>query len=161
MATQPLADLSAIDLEAVHAPIEEVRNLNPQREEFEQLSAIVHLSPENNLAVARRDIGTDEFWIRGHVPGNPVFPGVLMIEGSAQLAIYYYKHYFPQLADAFIVFRGVDDVRFRGQVRPGDTIYYVARGENLKPRMGKFRVQALLRGEVIYEGTILGAPTRG
>ncbi|MBI4616277.1 MAG: beta-hydroxyacyl-ACP dehydratase [Planctomycetes bacterium] len=159
MAIVPLADLSRFDLAKVHAGIEEIRRFNPQRHEMEQLSAIVHFSLDEGLAIARRDVRSDEFWVRGHIPGRPVFPGVLMIEASAQLATYYYKHYFPDLVERFMVFRGADDFRFRGQVVPGDTLYMLARGASLKPRMGKFDVQGIRNGEVVFEGIILGAPT--
>ncbi len=160
MASELLADLSALDLGRVHADLEQIRRFNPQRDEMEHLSAIVHFSLEENLAVGRKDVRGDEFWVRGHIPGRPVLPGVIMIEASAQLSTYFFKHRFPETADRFIVFRGVDDFRFRSQVAPGETLYIIARGDNLKVRMGKFHVQGVKGdGEIVFDGRILGAPT--
>ena len=65
---------------------EECMRRNPQRFEFLQLTSILHMDLENNLIVGHRHIGDDEFWMRGHLPGRPLFPGVLMIECMAQMA---------------------------------------------------------------------------
>lgn len=159
MGSEFLADLTRYDLTRVHADAAAIRALNPQRHEWEQISAIVYFSLEENLVIGRRDVRADEYWVRGHIPGRPVLPGVLMIEGSAQLATYFFKHRFPETRDRFMVFRGVDEFRFRSQIVPGETLYLVSRGENLKPRMGKFLVQGIRGGEIVFEGKILGAPT--
>ena len=156
--TKPLVDLDDYDLTAVHADLDVIRGFNPQRYEMEHLSAVIHFSLEDGLAIGRKDVGADEFWVRGHIPDRPVLPGVIMIEAGAQLSTYLFKHRFPEKADRFIVFRGVDRLRFRGQVVPGDTLYLVARGVSLKPRIGKFAMQGIRDGEVVFDGVILGAP---
>jgi 3-hydroxyacyl-[acyl-carrier-protein] dehydratase len=86
-----LVDLSGIDLTRVAIPIEEIREVNPQRYEMEQLSGIITYRPDLGYIVAFRDVRPDEFWVRGHIPGRPLFPGVLMIEAAAQLSSFYYK----------------------------------------------------------------------
>ena len=74
MAPKLLFDLDSIDLSSVQYSLEEIREMNAQRHEFEQLTAIVKLCPERKMIVGLRDIGHGEFWERGHVPGNPLFP---------------------------------------------------------------------------------------
>ena len=64
-----------------------------------------------------RDVRDDEFWVRGHIPGRPIFPGVLMIETAAQLVGYYAMSKMP--SQGFLGFGGVEDVKFRGTVVPG------------------------------------------
>ena len=56
---------------------------------MEQLTAIVHVDPEKHLVAGYKDVGNDEFWVRGHMPGYPLMPGVLMCEAAAQLCSYY------------------------------------------------------------------------
>jgi 3-hydroxyacyl-[acyl-carrier-protein] dehydratase len=86
-----LVDLSGIDLTRVAIPIEKIRAVNPQRYEMEQLSGVITYRPELGYIIGFRDVRPDEFWVRGHIPGRPLFPGVLMIEAAAQLSSFYYK----------------------------------------------------------------------
>ena len=89
MPPPPHLDLSQVDLGRVLADHEAIRKVNPQRFEMEQLTAIVHADPAAHLIVGYKDVGTDEFWVRGHMPGYPLLPGVLMCEAAAQLCSYY------------------------------------------------------------------------
>ncbi|HEX9794267.1 MAG TPA: beta-hydroxyacyl-ACP dehydratase, partial [Planctomycetota bacterium] len=59
---------------------------NPQRFEFSQLTSVLHWDRAAKLMVGHRRVRADEFWVRGHIPDRPLFPGVLMIEALAQLA---------------------------------------------------------------------------
>jgi len=88
MAATPFIDLSDIDLNHVIADRQAIYRVLPHKYEFEQLDAIVWVDPVNYIGVARRDVRQDEFWVRGHIPGRPLLPGVLMIETAAQLASY-------------------------------------------------------------------------
>ena len=68
---------------------EAIRQVNPQRFEMEQLTAIVYVDPVNHVIVGYKDVRHDEFWVRGHMPDYPLLPGVLMCEAAAQLCSYY------------------------------------------------------------------------
>ncbi len=92
-----LVDLSTIDLNKVVISKAEILKGNPQRYEFEQLDSIVHFDAEKQILVGVRDIRADEWWVRGHIPGRPLFPGVLMIEAAAQLAGLFSKNVFPDV----------------------------------------------------------------
>lgn len=157
-----LMDISDIDLSREAASMDAVREANPQRFEFEQLTRVVHIAPEVGEAIGVREIGDDEFWIRGHIPGRPLFPGVLMCEAAAQLGTYLYKQCLTELAGRFVGFGGLDKVRFRGTVQPGDTLILVAKAERIRARQGVFQTQGLLvkDGEVdlVFEARVIGVP---
>ena len=84
-----ILDFSEYDLDKVVADTEEIRRYNPQRYEMEQLTAICFEDPERGICVGYKDLAPDEFWCRGHMPGMPLMPGVIMCEAAAQLASYY------------------------------------------------------------------------
>src|SRR5438445_8860344 len=89
MPPEPILDPTQIDVSRVLADREELRKANPQRFEMEQLDAVVLLDLENHVIVGYRDVKGDEFWVRGHMPGFPLLPGVLMCESAAQLLSFY------------------------------------------------------------------------
>src|ERR1043166_5449032 len=116
-----------LDLSKVMADREAINAVIPQRFEMEQLTAIVHVDTENHLIAGYKDVATDEFWIRGHMPGFPLMPGVLMCEAAAQLCAYYVATTGLMQGD-FLGFGGMENVRFRGMVKPGDRLVLVSKG---------------------------------
>src|SRR5437016_4560763 len=82
-------DLSRLDYNRVLADREQIRRVNLQRFEMEQLTAILHMDTQEQLIIGYKDVEPDEFWVRGHLPGHPLLPGVLMCEAAAQLSSYY------------------------------------------------------------------------
>ncbi len=162
MAPPLLVDLATLDLDAVQLPIEAIRDLNPHRYEMEQLSGVIHLDPAAGEVVAYKDVGDGEFWVRGHIPGRPLFPGVLMIEAAAQMCSLYYKT--VQADERFLGFGGVDQVKFRGQVAPGDRLILLGRAREIRRRRAVFDTQGVVRQgadrpfRLVYEGRITGMP---
>ncbi len=156
MPPKPLLELDSIDLDALVAGPEQIRAVNPQRYEMEQLDGIIHQDTEEGVIVGLKEVREDEFWTRGHVPGRPLLPGVLMCEAAAQLCSYYYKQAFAM--DRFLGFGGMEGVKFRSEVVPGDRLVIVARKEELRPRRATFRCQGFVEGRMAFEGTIIGMP---
>ena len=146
MAPPLLVDLAGIDLEKVVLPIADIRRVNPHRFEMEQLTRVVHLDLDRGEIVAVKEVRDDEFWVRGHIPGRPLLPGVLMIEAAAQMCSVYYKQARPD--PRFLGFGGVDGVKFRGQVVPGDRLLLLGRALEIRSRRAVFDTQG-----VIGEGT--------
>ncbi len=154
-----IIDLSTIDLSQTVADINEIRRLNMQRFEMEQLSAIVYEDVANMICVGYKDVTDQEFWVRGHFPGMPLMPGVLMCEAAAQMCSYYAKR-FDLLGDIKVVgFGGLEEVRFRDPVRPGDRLYIVCK--MVRVRRGAIivcRFQGFVRQTLVVEGLIKGIP---
>src|SRR5262245_54133493 len=110
-----LVDPATIDTSRVLVDREGIRQANSQRFEMEQLTAILAIDTERHLIIGYKDVEPDEFWVRGHVPGYPLMPGVLICEAAAQLSSFY-CHEIKIVEDGFLGFGGMDDVRFRGLV---------------------------------------------
>src|SRR6516164_916686 len=132
-----------LDFSRILADQDAIRKVNPQRFEMEQLTAIVYVDPSRHLVAGYRDVGTDEFWVRGHMPGYPLFPGVLMCEAAAQLCSYYTASQ-GLLQGDFIGFGGLENVRFRNPVRPGDRLLLVGKAIRLNRRQTIFNVQGFV-----------------
>lgn len=158
MAPKLLFDISDLDLNNVlHGP-EHIESFNPHRGCMRLLDAIVweDFSGKNARSIGYRDIGEHEFWVAGHIPGRPIFPGVLMIEAAAQFASYLTMRALEKVN--FIGFAGVDDVKFRGQVVPGDRFYILIDSVSIKPRRSICKAQGMVNGQLVFEGTITGMP---
>ena len=156
MPPKPLADLSTIDLEYVEAGPQEIRKRNPQRREMEQLDGVICFRPQQKIIVGFKDVRDDEFWARGHIPGRPLLPGVLMCEAAAQLCSYYFRDVVQ--TDQFLGFGGLDRVKFRGAVVPGDRLILLARNTELNRRRATFDVQGIVNARVVFEGVVVGMP---
>ena len=102
-------DLARLDYSKVIADLDAIRKVNPQRFEMEQLDAIIMLDLANKIIVGYKDVRYDEFWVRGHLPGYPLMPGVLMCEASAQLCSYYTMKY-SEFEGDFLGFSGMENV---------------------------------------------------
>ena len=156
MAPPLLVDLAKVDLGRVLLSVEEIRQYNPHRYEMEQLSGVIHLDAEAGQIVAFKDVRADEFWVRGHIPGRPLMPGVLMIEAAAQMSSLYYKRV---TGDArFLGFGGVDAVKFRGQVAPGDRLLLLGQVVEIRPRRAVFDTQGVVQDRLVFEARITGMP---
>ncbi len=156
MAKELLVDLDPIDLTQEAFDIEAIRELNLQRYEMEHLNAIVEFDPDNEYLVARKDVTGDEFWVRGHIPGRPLLPGVIMLEAAAQACSFYYRKVVQ--VDVFLGFAGLQDVKFRAMVVPGDTLYIICKNIELKRRRAQFQTQGIVNGKLAFEAIIVGMP---
>jgi 3-hydroxyacyl-[acyl-carrier-protein] dehydratase len=149
-----LYDLDAVQLDHVDFDSTEIQRINPQRFEFAQLDSVALFRPEERIIVAVRDVRAGEFWTRGHMPGRPIFPGVLMLECAAQLCSFYTIKFLG--IDVLYGFGGADKVRFRKIVRVGDRVIFLARPETITPRRSLFRAQGVVGREIAFEAEILG-----
>jgi 3-hydroxyacyl-[acyl-carrier-protein] dehydratase len=153
-----ILDPSSIDLSRPIADRAAIRMFNPQRFEMEQLDAIVFVDPARKLLAGYKDFRHDEFWARGHFPSQPVVPGVILCEAAAQLCAFYAKHQKVIGEDQIMGFGGMENVRFRAVVRPGDRLVLVSRGDRLHRRQSQFTVQGFVGQTMVFHAEILGVP---
>ncbi|MCB1064266.1 MAG: beta-hydroxyacyl-ACP dehydratase [Verrucomicrobiae bacterium] len=156
MASAPILDLATLNLEETAVSKEEILNVNAQRDEFEQLDRLISLDLEQGLAVGIKAQTPDEFWTRGHIPGRPLMPGVLMIEMAAQVSSVIYHLKFNTAGKKFFGFGGVNNVKFRGSVEPGSDFIMVVRAKALRSRMAVFEAQGFVDGKMVFEGEVTG-----
>ena len=154
-----IVDPASIDYSNIVADLDEIRLHVPQRDAMEQLTAIVHDDPETNICIGYRDLSPEgEFWHSGHMPGIPVMPGVIMCEVAAQVCTYH-SHRHDLLGCEVMGFGGLDHVRFRGIVYPGDRLGVVCQVTNIRRgRIIAARFQAFVGEKIACEGQIRGVP---
>jgi 3-hydroxyacyl-[acyl-carrier-protein] dehydratase len=153
-----LVDLALVDFDRPVADIEEIRRVNPQRFEMEQLSAVVYVDEKKYACVGYKDTTENEFWVRGHMPGLPLMPGVVMLESIAQLCSFVTQRY-DLLGAEMVGFGGLENVRFRDVVLPGDRLIVMCKLE--KVRRGGIIVckfQGIVKDKIVVEGTLKGIP---
>ena len=154
MPPKMLVDLDQLDLDHIEDDIEGIRKCNQQRYEMEMLSGIIAFNPEEQYVVAFKDASEEEFWVRGHIPGRPLMPGVLICECAAQCCSYYNGR--TSETEGFMGFAGLDAVKFRGQVVPGDRLVMVSKAKTMKSRISSFDCQGFVNGRLVFEGVIRG-----
>jgi len=148
-----------LDLTKVVATIDDIRAINPQRFEMEALSAIVLIDPARKLIAGYKDVGANEFWCRGHMPGFPLMPGVMMCEAAAQLCSFYLlkNHVFDT---DFIGLGGLSDVQFRKPVQPGDRLVIIARLTRERRIFVECDAQGFVGESMVFNATVQGVPLR-
>ncbi|MBE0537755.1 MAG: beta-hydroxyacyl-ACP dehydratase [Phycisphaerae bacterium] len=149
-----LFDLSKMDLTAVEFNREDIAEVNPQSFEMSQLDGIIWHDLSKLLCLGYKDVTDKEFWVRGHIPGRPIMPGVIMIEAAAQLSSFFMKHIYG--LEGFIGFSGIDDTKFREPVVPGDRLYLLAHICRIRSRQFSAKVQGVVNGVMAFDTMISG-----
>lgn len=156
MAPSALFDISGVDLTRVVHDVAAIEAVNPHRGAMRLIDGIVYDSPDPVELAAFKDVRHDEFWVPGHIPGRPIFPGVLMVEAAAQVSSFSVLRRLQP--GCFMGFAGVDGVKFRGQVKPGDRLVILCKELEFRPRRMISATQGWVNGNLVFEGTITGMP---
>ena len=134
-----------------------IEEILPHRDPFLLLDEVIELEPGTRV-VARKTVTEED--CAGHFPGNPIMPGVKMVEALAQagaVAVLYKEENRGKLA----LFAGIDDVRFKRIVEPGDELELTCELERVRGPIGRGKATATVDGELAARGTLTFAVTEG
>jgi beta-hydroxyacyl-ACP dehydratase FabZ len=137
--------------------IQGIMNLLPHRYPFLLVDRVLELV-EGEKVVALKNVTINEPFFQGHFPGQPVMPGVLIIEAMAQVGgILAYETAAPENRDRLIYFMGMDKVRFRKPVVPGDQIIFEAKILKFRSKVAKMSGSATVDGQLAAEAELMAS----
>ncbi len=134
---------------------EEIQRILPHRYPFLLVDRIIEIEPPTR-AVGIKNVTINEPFFQGHFPTYPVMPGVLIVEAMAQVggvAVLASDEYKDKLA----LFAGIDNVRFKRQVKPGDTLRIEVEVQKIRRGLGMGAGTATVNGELACKGDIMFA----
>lgn len=157
----PLAELERLDLTRTIFSVADMQKVLQQRGTFSLIHGILHLDPkESDIVVGYHDVRADEWWAKDHVPGRPIFPGVLMVEASAQLGSFDFFQRHPEVPSTFVAFTGIDGARFRATVEPPCRLFFVGKATRNRLHGGRvtfgYQFQGVVGGKIVFEAEIAG-----
>ena len=151
-----LFDLTRIDLNGEpRFDKDAICRVNPQRFEMQQLDGILWCDKDQGCILGYKDVTNAEFWVRGHIPGRPLMPGVVQIEAAAQLLSFFVTQVYEERG--FIGFGGIERAKFRAPIEPGCRLYLL--GHVTEARRGRkyvCDVQGIVSQTLVFEATISG-----
>ena len=128
----------------------------PHRYPFLLVDRILEIDIENMKIKALKNVTINEPFFIGHFPGNPVMPGVLIIEAMAQVGAYLMLKK-AGIEDGIVLFASIEEAKFRKPVVPGDQIIFEVEGINIKKSMGKIKAAAKVDGQIVCEAILMAA----
>lgn len=134
---------------------EGIQRILPHRYPFLLVDRVIELAPPHR-AVGIKQVTINEPFFQGHFPSYPVMPGVLIVEAMAQVggvAVLSADDYRDKLA----LFAGIDNVRFKRQVRPGDTLRLEVELQQIRRGIGMGSGTATVEGDLACRGDIMFA----
>ena len=134
----------------------DIEALLPHREPFLMVDRVEEMEP-GVRAVAFKDVRDDEFWCKGHFPGNPILPGVLISEALAQVAALIHLAANQDRAKAEVYLVGMDKMRFRRPVRPGDCLRLEVEATGNRRGIYQFAATASVDGQRVANGQFMAA----
>ena len=128
----------------------------PHRYPFLLIDRVLEVEPGKRI-VALKNVTYNEPFFPGHFPGQPIMPGVLVIEAIAQAGAVLMLHDMADRDDKLVFFTGIDKARFRRTVVPGDQLRLTVEIVKSRPKNCKFRGTAEVDGRKVAEADIMSA----
>lgn len=129
-----------------------IQELIPHRPPFLLVDEVLAVDPEEISIVAQKKVAPDEPYFEGHFPGRPIMPGVLVVEALAQTGlICMFELKLVEPGTEFF-FAGIEQVKFRRPVVPGDLLQLRAKLLKNRKTLWKFEMRALVEGRTVTEG---------
>lgn len=132
--------------------INEIQTILPHRFPFLLVDRIIEIE-EGKRIVGLKNVTQNEWFFQGHFPGQPIMPGVLILEALAQVGAVMVLRSF-KAEGCIALFAGLDEVKFRRKVVPGDQLRLEAEVDRLRPPFGRYKTKALVDGDVAAEGIL-------
>lgn len=149
-----LFDTAGIDLEQRLLNREDLQEWIPHRGAMQLLDSIVWVSEDSTRGIGHRVVKADEFWVEGHFPNRPMFPGVLMVETAAQLALYLFNRRVGK--GKIPAFLRIEDCAFRQSISPGSEFFVLCQEIKKGKRRFVSNVQGLVDDQVAFEARLTG-----
>lgn len=133
--------------------IVDILNILPHRYPFLLLDAIVEENPGEVVGV--KNVSFNEPFFQGHFPGHPIMPGVLIVEAMAQAGGILAFSFLPEKEKNVVYFMGMDGVRFRKPVRPGDQLILKLKLIKRRGPVFKMKGEAFVKDQLVAEAELM------
>jgi 3-hydroxyacyl-[acyl-carrier-protein] dehydratase len=133
--------------------IKEIEKIIPHRDPFLFIDEITDYIP-GEYARGLKHVSKDEYYFKGHFPDNPIMPGVIIVETLAQVGAIVMLT-LEKFKGKLVLFAGIDKVRFKKIVKPGDVLELEVKISNMKLNVGKGIGRATVKGELVCSAEFL------
>lgn len=133
---------------------DEIRAILPHREPFLMVDEVLEMEARKRIVALKR-VRAEEYYFKGHFPGAPVMPGVLIVEALAQTGAILLLREIPDRESKLVFFAGIDGARFRCPVFPGDELRLEIDVKSFRASAAKMEGRAYVGEQLAAEATLL------